>query len=249
MAKKKELPKETLMTLYLEEKKTCDEIAELYETTPNTVKARLLEHGIPVRSRSEARMISLERGLAFTRKGCLPWNRGLPRTSEEKAKMSVGQKARYASGAVHPNQGKHLALETRQKIAESNKVAQTRLWQDLSFKEQQLKKMLGGVIPTPHESKLIALIEKHNLPFRWNANGELMLGFYIPDFVGIGNNCLIEVHDDGRGKGYHIKRTNVFASYGFRVLFITNGEIDLPNGEDICLAKINEFIASSLKRD
>ena len=245
--KKIEIPKEELENLY-SNGQTLKELGERYQTTPATILKRLDEHNIPIRTRTESHTIALEKFGSPKPKGSIPWNRHIARTPAEKAKISQGQRARYASGAVHPNQDKHLSPLTKQRIGVSNKVAQTELWQDLDFKEQQLKKLFGGVEPTPYESKLTALIEKYDLPFRWNANGKVMLDFCIPDFVGIGNNCFIEVHDKKRAKSYHAKRTDVFASYGFRVLFILNEEISLPNWEDICLAKIRDFIAQSIAR-
>jgi len=241
--KRKEIPKDALITLYLDEKKTCKEIGVIYETTQNTVKANLLRLGIPVRSAKESHVLALDKYGAPKPKGTLPWNKGVPRTPKEKKKMSDTRKIRLANGAIiHPNLGKHLALETRQKISHSNKARESILWSNLNHKTKQLRSLFAGKKPTPHETKLAKLIEKFSLPFRWNGNGGLMLGFSVPDFAGIDLACLLEIHDDSRSKSYREERTQLFASYGYRTLFFYNGEVESPNWETICLAKIKEFI-------
>ena len=57
MTKKKGIPKETLIMLYLEDKRGMKEIAVMCGAAVATIKARLLEHGIPVRSRAEAQAL------------------------------------------------------------------------------------------------------------------------------------------------------------------------------------------------
>lgn len=240
--KRKEIPKEALTVLYLDEKKTCKEIGAIYGTTQNTVKANLLRLDIPVRSAKESHALALDKYGAPKPKGTLPWNKGVPRTPEEKRSMSDAHKTRYANGAIHPNLGKHLTPETRQKIGDGNKAAQSILWSNINHKTKQLRSLFAGTKPTPHEIKLAKLIDKFSLPFRWNGNGELMLGFSIPDFAGTGLACLIEIHDDSRSKSYREERTRLFASYGYRTLFFYNEEVESPNWEITCLAKIKEFI-------
>lgn len=240
--KRKEIPKEALIALYLDEKKTCKEIGVIYGMTQNTVKANLLRLGIPVRSAKESHTLALGKYGAPKPKGTIPWNKGVPRTPEEKRRMSFAHKARYVNGAIPPNLGKHLALETRQKISDSNKARESILWSNLNHKTKQLASLFAGIKPTPHETQLAKLIEKFSLPFRWNGNGGLMLGFSVPDFAGIGLACLIEIHDDSRSKSYRGERTQLFASYGYRTLFFYNEEVESPDYETTCLAKIKEFI-------
>jgi len=62
------------------------------------------------------------------KKGCVPWNKGVPRTEEDKLKMSQAQKGILRRGALDNlrkgwgwNKGKHLSLELRIKISESAK--------------------------------------------------------------------------------------------------------------------------------
>ncbi len=59
--------------------------------------------------------------MAF-KKGRIPWNKGkkIPSPSEEtRLKLSISLKGKMA-GENHPNYGKHLSPETRQKIANSH---------------------------------------------------------------------------------------------------------------------------------
>lgn len=54
----KEILKETLQNLYIEQKMSMAKIAELYSTYPGCVNSQLLAYGIPKRSASEQTMIS-----------------------------------------------------------------------------------------------------------------------------------------------------------------------------------------------
>lgn len=92
---KKVISKDMLKTLYLEEQKSRSEIAAIFGTTSATVKARLIEHEIPVRSQSESHAIRLMRQGPPQRKGSTPWNKGIPRTTEEKIRMSESQRRHY----------------------------------------------------------------------------------------------------------------------------------------------------------
>jgi hypothetical protein len=55
---RKEIPKEALMVLYLDEKKTPDEIGAIYGMVDNTVRANLRRLDIPVRSASESHYLA-----------------------------------------------------------------------------------------------------------------------------------------------------------------------------------------------
>ena len=55
--------------------------------------------------------------MSKAKRGKIPWNKGIPCSLETKNKIRE-----KVSGINHPNYGKHLSKETRQKISENNKI-------------------------------------------------------------------------------------------------------------------------------
>ena len=45
---------------------------------------------------------------------------------------------------------------------------------------------------------------------------------------------------------YEAERSKRFARYGYRTLFLNDNDLELSAWEDICLAKISDFIAKDL---
>lgn len=264
---KVEIPKAKLEELYTNQKLTLKEVGERFGTTEATVLTRLQEHSIPIRSRSDARMISLERGLAFTRKGCLPWNKGLPRTPKEIEHITDGKRKkkkeqqhirRVLASTLHNGMaGNKEAGERISQAAKARwqdpewreKQCQIRkeLWQNPEHRERQIKAILRGLCqrPTSYEQKIIDLIKKHHLPFKYVGNGEVIIGYVNPDFINInGQKSLIETYSIFFHKpNYEAERAKRFARYGYRTLFLNDNNLEPRNWENICLAKIGEFIA------
>jgi hypothetical protein len=112
--KKKEIPKEILIQLYVNEKKSCKDIAKLYNTTIATVKARLVDNDITVRNMVEACALRLERYGSPRVRGSVPWNKGIHRTLQEKEHISIARKG--ISGLVgdkHPQWKGGISLSKR----------------------------------------------------------------------------------------------------------------------------------------
>jgi len=131
------------------------------------------------------------------------------------------------------------------KISESVK----RNWQDPEF----IKKTVEGhhFRPTSYEKKLMDLINKHSLPFKYVGDGSLWIG-YPPanqDFIHENENIIIEtyasyfkIRNNGSTKAYESQRYAHFAQYDFKTLFLDENDIKADNMEEICLEKIEEFI-------
>jgi very-short-patch-repair endonuclease len=83
----KELDKEALTRLYLEELKSTLEIAKIYGLTASQISYRLKSYGIPTRTRKESILISYTKGRKV-------WNTGLTKeTDASVANISKGRKA------------------------------------------------------------------------------------------------------------------------------------------------------------
>lgn len=265
---KVEIPNAELEELYTSQRLTLREIGTRFGVTEATVLARLQEHSIPIRSRSDARMISLERGTAYTRKGCPPWNKGISRTVKELEHISDGKRKkkkerqhirRVLASTLHNGMaGNKEAGERISQAAKARwqdpewreKQCQIRkeLWQNPEHQERQIKAILRGLCkrPTSYEQKIIDLIEKHSLPFKYVGNGEVIIGYVNPDFINInGQKSLIEVYSKRWHKpSYEETRARRFARYGYRTLFLADNDLCCRNWEDICLAKIRDFYSA-----
>lgn len=102
---------------YVEENKSFQEIAEMYETYPNRVRRDAKKWGIKIRNKSEAQKLALETG-----KHKHP-TRGTKRDDETKAKIGMGVLRSWET--LSDNE-----LERRSEIARQN-------WENLSDDEKQ----------------------------------------------------------------------------------------------------------------
>lgn len=72
-------------------------------------------------------------------KGRIPWNKGVPRTEEEKRKMSLAHMGK-CKGSKNYNYGKHLPDEVKKKISESRK-GQKSYWKGKHIPEKTKQKL------------------------------------------------------------------------------------------------------------
>jgi len=90
------IPKELLYRKYVEEQKFIEEIAEELGVSVGVVKRRLIEHGIPLRSRSDTMKLVYRK--------------------RPELKKITGR-----AGKKHPMYGKHHSIETRRKLSKKFK--------------------------------------------------------------------------------------------------------------------------------
>ena len=93
-----------------------------------------------------------------------------------------------------------------------------------------MAKTLAGLLirPTSLEKDMMALIQKHDLPYRYVGNGKFWIDGKNPDFVNVnGEKKLIEVgnvyHHQG---GYIEKRREHFAKYGWKSFIFIQDELN-----------------------
>lgn len=79
------------------------------------------------------------------------------------------------------------------------------------------------------EKRVLHIIEKHNLPYKFVGNGKFFIERKNPDFINInGEKKAVEVYWDrhkeqfARGglNGWKSERVRVFSKYGWQILFI-----------------------------
>lgn len=157
-----------------------------------------------------------------------PWNRGL----------------KGKSGVV-------LSEETRRKIGDANRGRKrpdlARMNRDPEFMKKRLKGLMKK--PTKPERRIINLIEKHSLPFKYVGDGEKIIGTFNPDFIHKDARKVIEVF----GRVYHDPeasffpidwkrqpkgRKEIFKQHGYDCLILWDDEL---GSDDSILDSITAF--------
>jgi hypothetical protein len=168
--------------------------------------------------------------------GKIPWNKGLTKELDKRIKgggpcknpilkskkISEKAKERLKDKTKHPQYGK-----TCFRLKKLNK--------DPEF----IKKRLKGLIKSPNkpEQKLINIINRNNLPYKYVGNGEIIIGFKNPDFLNInGEKKIIEVFGDYWHNNYKTKWHQTeegckkyYSKYGLSTLVIWEHELDDEN--------------------
>ena len=123
---------------------------------------------------------------------------------------------------------------------EWGKHAAFTLWSELERsgkKEEHIKKLLKVTYlamekrPTNPEKKLIRIIEKYNLPFKYTGDGKFWIGRMNPDFISTNKEKIcIEVF----GRYWHTeddieKRSKYFAKYGWKMIVFWEDELEEEN--------------------
>lgn len=111
-----------------------------------------------------------------------------------------------------------------------------------------MKNVLGKKFSTPTsvERKMISIIKKFNLPYKYTGNGTFWIGRCNPDFVNInGEKIAIEVFDKHMKEYYNSSVNNYISTrvkqlqkYGWRCIFIENKDLN----EDTALRKLNKGV-------
>ena len=133
-----------------------------------------------------------------------------------------------------------------EKILNYTRSKKGKTWEEIygeEYREKQVSKILKGSLkrPTSYEAKIISLIKKYNLPYKYVGDGEVWIGRKNPDFLNInGEKILIEVYSAYRHPdNYEIIRTIHFSKYGFKVIFLNDNDLYRnKNWESQCLGKI-----------
>lgn len=186
-------------------------------------------------------------------------HKGLHPGPETRVKLSESQR------------GKTASLETRQKMsqarikflsskAQRDKIAEDmkRIWSDPDHKAKRVRAVLKGVFkrPTKPEQRVIDIIDKNNLPYKYTGEGSIIIAGLNPDFINCnGAKKLIEIfgvtfHDANTSFRKQIPlsqqepyRKAIFASFGFDCLVLWDNEIDKLSDQEIA-DRIKKFTKS-----
>lgn len=168
---------------------------------------------------------------------------GKEHTPEARAKMSISQKGKntWSKGS-----------EKSEEIKRRNSEASKRNWQNPEYQARVIQGMIKGnhQKPTKPEQRLIAIIHKHNLPFKYTGDGSFIIHGVNPDFVNCnGAKLVIEVfgdywHSSQRNqitwKRTELGRIMLFNSFGFKCIILWESELNLLTDKAIADRVNNE---------
>jgi G:T-mismatch repair DNA endonuclease (very short patch repair protein) len=164
--------------------------------------------------------------------------KGVPKSEEWKRKVSLS-KMGDGNPMRNPVYAKKMADTKRGRPNPKLKE----FWR--LHKEEQLKKMMIGEHKKPNklELKLIELINRNGLQFRYVGNWELLVGGKCPDFVSMNDaKQLIELFGDYwhtvKARETAEERVSHFKTFGFETLILWEHELQ---DEDLILQKIRAF--------
>jgi len=168
--------------------------------------------------------------------------KGRPKSEEWKKKVSVAMTG-DKNPMRDPVHAKKMADSKRGKPNPKHKE----YWR--LHHDEQLRKMMVGEHKRPNklEKRLIELIERNGLPFKYVGNWEFIVGGKCPDFLNTtGKKLLIELF----GNYWHTvkaretveERVALFRKYGYETLILWEKEMD---DEQLIVEKIRRFLGTS----
>jgi len=178
-------------------------------------------------------------------------------TPEARLKMSKSRK-----GQNTWSKGSEKTKETRQR----NSGASIKMWQNPEYRARQVQEMkerwanpeyanrvrpliIKGNHSKPNkpEQRLIDIVQKYNLPFKYTGDGSFLIHGYSPDFVNCnGEKVVIEVFGDywhgeraRTWKETELGRIMAFNSFGFRCIILWERELNTLT-DDAIVGKIKD---------
>jgi len=244
---KKHIPRRELEKLYLEEKKTIYEIAEIFGVGKSTVYRRLKEYNIPIRPLGES--------FSHTLKGRRKSREHVEKIAKKLRKFNPPPEE---IADLYINEGL-----SQSEIAEIYGVSQATVSRYMkkhgipvrNFVQASLKgrlKVLSGKKPSSLERTLINIVKKYNIPLTYSGDGKFMIGGKAPDFVNFRKMLVVEVfgsafHDPQKSfkkVPYHQTEEGTkehYRKFGFDCLVLWDYEL---KDEKKVVSKLTRFINS-----
>jgi len=184
MRKKIQFDKDELYDMYIGKEMSTYEIAEDKGCTYRTVANRLNEFGIPCRGRGRT-------ALKFDKNTLIDMYINKQMSSYEIAIELNCNNLTIIKRLV----GYGITIRTL-------KEASILTWKNPEYREKNVRAIRKGLGSTPNipEQRFIDLCEKHNMPYKYVGNGQVIIGGRNPDFIDVnGEKVVIEIF----GRVYH----------------------------------------------
>ena len=132
----------------------------------------------------------------------------------------------FIKGCISWMKGKQHTKESKEKLRLANLGKK--------YSEEQIKKCLRRRTPSNLEQKMINIIRKLNLPYKFVGNGEFFIERKNPDFINVnGEKIAIEVfyreHKNlfkGNLEQWKQERQEIFNKYGWRIEFFDEIQVN-----------------------
>lgn len=196
-----------LKRLYIEEKKTLQQIAERTGYSSSTMQRLMIFYNIARRDGRFSRGHPKLPNANPFKKGSVPWTKGKHHSEETKQKISERNRGRKCSAEARrkislANKGKKRSLETRQKMSEAfkGKKRSKPPWNKgkpflrgsnhplfgkhhtertkMKIREKRRLQKIPTSLTRPEQNFLV-LCGEHELPFKYVGDGVFWIGGYI----------------------------------------------------------------------
>jgi len=130
------------------------------------------------------------------------------------------------------------SIEYKEKVRKRS----SKQWENEEF----VKKILycQHKLPNSYEKKIINICKKYNHPFEFTGDGSKLIGRLKSDFTSTNNDkLLIETfHEYWHESDYRVNRDIKLYDLGYRVLFLSQYDIERVDWENHCKIKIERFL-------
>lgn len=143
------------------------------------------------------------------------------------------------------------------KLSEYNRRQKGRTFEErygteraIKIKEKIIKHTLARLFqrPTSYERRVVSLIKKYQLPYRYVGDGKVIIGGKNPDFINTNHQKIfIEVYAKQhlgylKPLNYEDSRGGFFDKYEYKTVFLSDDDLFCSNWEKVCLRKIGGSI-------
>jgi very-short-patch-repair endonuclease len=174
-----------------------------------------------------------------------PWSKGLTKNNDKRLaeiarKVSLAKKRPYIEKVCKVCGKSFQVRPCRAKTAKYCSIKCRAIGmrgRKQSWVDKRIKSVIKGLKrrPTKPEKAFMQIVEKHNLPYRYNGNrGHLIIGGRVPDFYNIHSKEVIEIlgrafHDPNHPSPFP-KRTpeqlvHHYAKFGFKCITLWEDEV------------------------
>lgn len=223
--KGKFLPIEQIKKLYIEKRWSLSDIAKKFYVTPQGIHYQLNKHNIPLREKGSQTKKSKQK-ISNSNKG-----RNFGYKFQKGHKDFVSKKSRKIIGIKNSKKlkGRIITKDWREKISKSMKGKK--------LTKEHIKKSLRRRTSSSLELKMIEIIEKYGLPYKFVGNGKFFIERKNPDFINVnGEKIALEVfyrkHKEIFSKGlekWKEEREKIFNEYGWKLMFFNELEVNEEN--------------------
>lgn len=221
------LTKDFLIEEYVVKKRKTKDIGKSIGCTSSTVVDYLHRHNIPLNKKE---------GL-FGKNNPM-YGKHFNHSQSTKDKIAQASKERWEcpEHAKRIRECMKLAVNDPE-IQKKRSLSQKKLWADPVHRDKMIQRMRSknNTKPNIPESRILKVIDDHNLPYKYVGNGDVILYGLNPDFINSnGQKKIIEFFGDywhrddvvKSWKGTEFGRKAIFSQLGYESLIIWESELN-----------------------